>query len=219
MSDQASNILEGDTNRQPPILTDGGGVFEDATLVQKVRTGDMQAFALLVTKYQDRIFNMLLRMCPQRAEAEELAQETFLKALERIGQFRGTSKFYTWLFRIAANLAISHRRRSGRVRFQSLTGSEEMKGTQAEHLTASVAQRRQVSPPDAAMAKETVLRVEQALEEIDDEFRLVVILRDMEDMDYAAISEVVAIPVGTVKSRLHRARIMLREKLTDLIEM
>jgi RNA polymerase sigma-70 factor (ECF subfamily) len=176
----------------------------------------MQAFGSLVAKYQDRIYNLVLRMCGRPSDAEELAQETFLKALERISQFRGTSQFYTWLFRIAANLTISHRRRVGRVKFQSLTGSEEFEESQAAALTAAMAQRREPAPETHAMSAETNRRVMQALEELDDEFRLVVLLRDVEDMDYSEIAQVLGLPSGTVKSRLHRARCILKERLADL---
>jgi RNA polymerase sigma-70 factor (ECF subfamily) len=198
----------------------GGGkgtiAFEDSALLEQCRRGDMQAFGALVAKYQDRIFNMVFRMCGRRADAEELAQETFLKALERIGQFRGQSQFYTWLFRIAANLTISHRRRGGRVRFQSLSGPEEFEQSQADALTAAVARKRSPAPEAAAIAAETGRKVMQALEELDDEFRLVVVLCDMEEMDYAQISDVLGVPIGTVKSRLHRARCILKDKLADL---
>ncbi|GAG20275.1 unnamed protein product, partial [marine sediment metagenome] len=148
-------------------------VFEDAELVDRTRKGDMSAFGTLVAKYQDRIFNMVLRMCPQRVEAEDLTQEAFLRALERIEQFRGHSKFYTWLFRIAANLTLSHRRRAGRVRFQSMTDSDDGGSTQADHLTASLAGRREAGPENAAMSAETTRAVVAAIEELDDEFRLV----------------------------------------------
>ena len=215
VKDRASNILAGD--KAVPTGRDRAG-FEDTALVERTRNGDMQAFGLLVTKYQDRTFNMILRMCPRQAEAEELAQDAFLKALEQIGQFRGNSKFYTWLFRIAANLTISHRRRVGRIRFQSLTGPDEFEGAQAERLTAAVAAKRQRGPQAAAMSSETSRRVAEALEELDDEFRLVVILRDVEEMDYAGIAQVTGLPVGTVKSRLHRGRCMLKEKLAALME-
>jgi len=191
--------------------------FEDAALVDQCRKGDMQAFGSLVAKYQDRLFNMVFRMCGRRADAEELTQEAFLKALERISQFRGHSQFYTWLFRIAANLTISHRRRAGRVRFHSLSGPEEFEHSQADALTAAMARRRSPSPEAAVSAAETNQRVLLALEELDDEFRLVVVLCDIEGMDYAQIAQVLGVPVGTVKSRLHRARCMLRGKLADLV--
>ena len=194
-------------------------VFDDAALVQRTRKGDMRAFGMLVAKYQDRVFNLTLRMCPRHAEAEELAQETFLRALERIGQFRGNSSFYTWLFRIGANLTLSHRRRVGRVRFQSLSGPEESGGTQADHLTSAMAAKRQMDPPTAAIAGETRRRILEALEELDDDFRLVVLLRDVEEMNYDEIAQVTGLPLGTVKSRLHRARCLLKQSLADLMDV
>jgi RNA polymerase sigma-70 factor (ECF subfamily) len=156
-------------------------------------------------------------MCGRSADAEELTQDAFLRALERISQFRGRSEFYTWLFRIAANLVISHRRRAGRIRFHSLTTGEEYDETQADGLTASAATRRNPGPETAAMASETRQRVMQALEGLDDDFRLVVVLCDVESMDYARAADVLGVPVGTVKSRLHRARCVLRQKLADLV--
>lgn len=194
-------------------------VFEDTALVDATRKGDMSAFGTLVAKYQDRIFNMVSRMCPRRAEAEELTQEAFLRALERIGQFRGHSRFYTWLFRIAANLALSHRRRVGRIKFQSMTDPDSCGGTQADRLTAALAARRQPDPAKDAISAETARAVMAAIEELDDDFRLVVILRDVEGMDYAEVAEVTGAASGTVKSRLHRARLILREKLAHLVDV
>ena len=110
--------------------------FDDLTLVQRFRQGDMESFSLLVAKYQDRIYNMLLRMCGKPADAEELAQETFLRAMERIGQFQGRSKFYTWLFRIAANLAISHKQRGERIKFHSLSGPEDGDSSAGDAITS-----------------------------------------------------------------------------------
>jgi RNA polymerase sigma-70 factor (ECF subfamily) len=184
--------------------------------VERARKGDMQAFGSLVAKYQERVLNVVFRLCGRWAEAEELAQETFLKALERLGQFRGSSGFYTWLFRIAVNLTVSHRRRAGRLGFRSLGGGEA-DGSLADSLTSELAQRREAPPTAAAEASETRRRVCQALEELDDEFRMVVILRDIEEMDYGQIARVLEVPAGTVKSRLHRARGLLRDKLADLV--
>lgn len=191
--------------------------FDEAVLIDRFRRGDMQAFGVLVSTYQDRIYNMILRMCSNPADAEELAQEAFLRAMQKMDQFRGQSRFYTWLFRIAANLTISHRRRGSKLIFRSLTGSGEYEGLQAEGLTATLAQRRAPGPVAAAMSAEIRGRIEQALDALDDEFRIVAVLRDIEQMNYAEISEVLDVPIGTVKSRLHRARCMLKRRLADLI--
>ncbi len=202
----------------------GGGdgprpvAFDDLTLVQRFRQGDMESFSLLVAKYQDRIYNMLLRMCGEPADAEELAQETFLRAMERIGQFQGRSKFYTWLFRIAANLAISHKRRGERIKFHSLSGPEDGDSSAGDAITSPLAAKRQSGPQETAVAAETHQRVMDALGELDDEFRLVIVLRDIEEMDYAQVADVMNVPMGTVKSRLHRARMMVRDRLKDLLD-
>jgi len=218
VSEQASNILAGDG---APSRTAGPArtiAFEDAELVARCQKGDMQAFGSLVAKYQDRLFNTVYRLCNNRADAEELAQQAMLKALERIGQFRGSSKFYTWLFRIATNLAISHRRRAGRIRFHSMTvPDDENTGRQAEALTVAMAQRRQPAPEAAAMRADLQRRLAAAMDSLEDDFRLVVVLRDVEDMDYRQIANVVGVPVGTVKSRLHRARCILKDNLADLV--
>ena len=140
--------------------------FDDDALIQRCLGGDMQAFGLLVAKYQDRLFNTLVKIVGRSAEAEELTQEAFLRAMKKLSQFRGASKFYTWLFRIGTNLAISHIRRQGRVRFRSLDIA----------ITTSNGQRAQPEPGDTTnpgpvdvlIAKENSLIIAAALEERDD---------------------------------------------------
>lgn len=187
--------------------------FDDAALIQRFRRGDIESFGLLITKYQDRIYNLMLRMCGRNGLAEELAQDAFVRAMEKIDQFRGKSSFYTWLFRIATNLAISYRRKHGKIQFHSLSAT----GENEKSLGAKLASN-QGDPVDAAINKEIKARVSASLEELDDEFRIALILRDMEDMDYTEISQVLDIPVGTVKSRIYRARISMREKLRNLLD-
>ena len=184
--------------------------FADDVLVERTRRGDMHAFGLLVAKYQDRLFNLVCRMCPNRQDAEELTQEALVRALEKMWQFNRQSQFYTWLFRIAVNLVISHRRRASRIRWQSL--GDQQQADQMLRPTRSVD-----SPEAVAMTAELNRRLEQALEGLDDEFRALIVLRDIEEMNYNQIAEVLEVPVGTVKSRLHRARCALREELGDLL--
>ena len=181
------------------------------------RNGEMQAFASLVARYQDRLFNAVFRMCGNRDEAADLCQEAFVRALEKIGGFRGRSRFYTWLFRIAMNLTISRRRSASRVRLVSLSPDPELGDGQAAALTSELADRRQGDPARLAMDREIGCRLMEALEALDDEHRAVVVLRDIEEMDYQQIATVLDLPVGTVKSRLHRARCLLKEKLADLV--
>jgi len=217
VTDGASNILTGGQAGEEPA---GRTIaFEDAALVRRCREGDLRGFEALVAKYQHRLYNAVYRMTGRPEDAEELAQEAFLKALEKLDTFGGRSSFYTWLYRIAVNLTLSQRRRAARVRFQPLTtGEQDFDRSQAGKLSAEMAGRRNPGPAAAAESAETARRVSEALERLDDEFRVVVVLRDVEGMDYAQIADVLDVPAGTVKSRLHRARAMLRELLSDLVE-
>jgi RNA polymerase sigma-70 factor, ECF subfamily len=186
---------------------------DDTALAIRVQHGDMDAFGFLVERYQGRLFNLTLRMTNNRAVAEELAQEAFLKALEKIHQFRLDSRFYTWLFRIATNLVLSYRRRAGRVRFTSLTaGNDERR----DH-SVDLPQGREGNPLKQAILNERQKQVLEALETMDEDFRVVLVLRDMQGLDYAEVAEVIEAPVGTVKSRLFRARAAMREKLSALM--
>jgi RNA polymerase sigma-70 factor (ECF subfamily) len=201
--------------QEPPANPDEATVvLDEVALVRRCQEGEPEAFAELVRRYQDRVYNLIVRMVNRPEDAEELTQEVFLKAFAKIGQFHGMSRFYTWLFRIAKNLTISHRRRARRVKFHSLTRADDAAETsQADEQTAALADRRNPGPEANLMQQETARRVTDALAELDEEYRLVVVLRDIEDMDYRQIAEVLDVPAGTVKSRLSRARGLLREKL------
>jgi RNA polymerase sigma-70 factor (ECF subfamily) len=191
---------------------------EDLALVERVRAGDGEAFGQLVRKYERRVYNLMRRMVNRPADAEELAQEAFLRALERIDQFRGHSKFYTWLFRVAANLALSHRRRAGLIKFHSISSPRPDGEESSDRLAETDRPGHAVTAPDeAAMTEEVRRRVREAIDRLDEEFRVLVVLRDMEDLDYATIADVLDVPVGTVKSKLHRARSQLKGMLGDLV--
>lgn len=146
-------------------------------------------------------------MCHHDADARDLTQATFLRALEALPRFELRATFYTWLFRIAVNLTLSQRRQAGRRGTLSLDAGPE--GRRAAVPEAS-------APPGAHFERrEQHERIAAALAQLDEEFRAAVVLKDIEDMDYASIAEVLDVPVGTVKSRIHRGRLMLRELLRD----
>lgn len=187
---------------------------EDALLVEQVRAGDMSAFSRLVARYQDRIVNTCWRVSGNHDDAQDLAQEAFLRALERIDSFEQRAGFYTWLFRIAVNLALSHRRKTARVVKLSLHGSDG--GLKTDHQAARLVGRvtRETDEPSAKLASREAGRlVAEAIEQLDDESRAVVVLRDIEGFDYQQIAEMLDLPMGTVKSRLYRARMELRGRL------
>ncbi len=186
--------------------------FDDAVLVRQCVRGDLTAFEPLVVKYQDRIYNLCWRMCGDRQAAEDLTQEAFLKAFESLGTFRGASGFFTWLYRIATNLALSYRRTERRQIHLAAGDQWDDMPSQAARLHRAV--REANDQPDAAVERDEVRRIVwQAIQELDDEHRSVVVLRDMEGLDYAEMAEVLGVPAGTIKSRLHRARMAIRERL------
>ncbi len=186
--------------------------IDEAQLLQRCRRGDMTAFAQFIARYQDRIYNALLRLCGNTHDAEELSQEAFVKAYEGLSGFRADSGFYTWVFRIAVNLTLSRRRRAQKVKFHSLDAPA---GEQSSEHTLSDA--RQADPAEAASRNDLHQHVLAALAGLDDEYKVVVVLRDLEGMDYHQIGQVLALPPGTVKSRLFRARSMLQQKLGHLL--
>ena len=185
--------------------------LEDFELIQKVKNGQTEAYGQLVRKYQDRVFNACWRICGHLEDARDLTQEAFLRALENISAFRQRSGFYTWIFRVAVNLALSHRRRDGRRRTISLDQPTDPRGTQAADLGRRAAKERGDDPAASASNAELQARVTRALQGLDDDHRAVVVLRDIEGMNYSEIGEILDIPAGTVRSRLHRARMALRQ--------
>ena len=200
-------------NNRPNALDHS--LSEDDLLVARCKSGNMVAFGRLVEKYQDRLFNTILRMVGSYDDALELTQESFFRAMKGIKKFRGNALFYTWLFRIGINLSLNHRNRYQKVRFTSVHNSDQTVGRQADGLMAAMA-GKEASPVQQAQIKESHARVLQALEQLEAPARAVVILRDIEGLNYSQIARVLEVPVGTVKSRLARARASLREQLGDM---
>jgi len=183
---------------------------KDAELVRRAQGGDASAFAALVSRYQDRLYNTCYRMCHNHADALDATQSVFLKALEALPGFQARSSFFTWLFRIAANLIISQRR--ARRRRPTVTLNEP---DPDGHEREPAATREDDQPAWQLERKESHGRLQAALDRLDDEFRMVVVLKDIEGMDYATIAQIIGAPLGTVKSRLHRGRLMLRAMLCE----
>jgi RNA polymerase sigma-70 factor (ECF subfamily) len=186
----------------------------EADLFRRAQTGDRGAFGQLAIRLQDRLYNAILRVVGDRDEARELTQETFVKALVKIESFRGESQPYTWLFRIGVNLAISHLRKVQRRRTFSLDAPSRGRGTddQASALIDRLS-RDQAGPGDAMERQETSKQVLAAMGNLDAECRAILVMRDVEGMDYQQMAEVLSVPLGTLKSRLFRARLALREQL------
>lgn len=176
---------------------------EETALIDCIVSGQASKFEILVGNYQQRIYASLLAMLGNRHDAEDVTQETFLTAFRKLDQFERRSSFYTWLHRIAFNAAIDLQRRKKRTKNQFSSGDMTETAEPKEQLSES--------PALIVMAKETVCQVQMALSRLDEERRNIIVLRDLQGVDYAEIATVLGIPVGTVRSRLHRARIELRE--------
>ena len=193
--------------------------IDDAMLVRLCRQGDSAAMERLILKYQNRIYNVILKICADRDDAAELTQETFVKVIENIEKFQGRSSFYTWAFRIAVNLTLNYCRRNAKLALRSLDAEEEQYNSQTRQVLKNFLSD-DGSPDPAAVAqnKELYEIAVKALMKLDDAQRAVVILRDIEGMNYARIAEVLDIELGTVRSRLSRARSKLRQILEVILQ-
>jgi len=191
----------------------------DAALVKLFQGGDSAAMERLVLRYQNRIYNVIIKICADPDDAAELTQETFVKIIENIGKFEGRSSFYTWAFRIAVNLTLNYCRRNSKLTARSLDAEEERPESQGRGVLKDFLSD-EASPDAAAVAqnKELFEIAVKALMKLDDAQRVVVILRDIEGMSYARIAEVLNVELGTVRSRLSRARNKLREILETMLE-
>jgi RNA polymerase sigma-70 factor (ECF subfamily) len=179
---------------------------DDQRLIADCLQGRTAAFGELVRRHQDRLFNTVYRLVDNAEDAQDVVQDAFLSAYQSLGSFKGDSQFFTWLYRIAINTAISMKRKQ-RVAFTIQAGRSEEGGT--EPLDES-----EFSRPEHALEKaEQERRIQEALKRLSPEHRTVLILKDMEGQKYEAMAEILQVPIGTVRSRLHRARLELREIL------
>lgn len=224
---QANEEAEGLVPPQAGANAGAGGdaaaprsVRPDVALLLKAQQGDRGAYGQIILLYQDRLYNAVLRMVGDREEARELTQEAFTRGLSKLDSFRGDASPYTWLFRIAVNLAISQLRKVQRVRVFSLDrpsangqGGGGRDATQAANLVDRVARDRSELPPQRAERRERDEAVLAALGRLDAEYRAVLVMRDIEGFDYQQMADVLGLPLGTLKSRLFRARLALRDEL------
>lgn len=192
-----------------------GSLDDDLPLVRRAQKGDFAAFETLVAKYERRIFSLSFRILGQRQDAEEVVQQTFLTIVEHLEGFREESKFYTWLMRIATNHALALlRKRKTRT---TLSLAEDISSDSYQDIPHPqfIAEWRE-TPDEIASQRETRELLNQALDELDDKYRLVFVLRDVEGLSTAETAEALEISESNVKVRLLRARLMLRERLTRL---
>ena len=190
-------------------------------LIEQVQRGDKGALGELLEAHHKQVYHVCLRMVSSTSDAADLAQDVMLKAIEHIGTFQSNSRFGTWLVRIAMNLSISHlRKRKVRkaVSLESQVSGAADSGGQAAELKSLIAEDREPSAEQRVETNEQIEGVLAALERLDESLKCVIVLRDLQDMNYQQIADVLGVPIGTVKSRLFRARLALRQELAPARE-
>jgi RNA polymerase sigma-70 factor (ECF subfamily) len=184
----------------------------DNALVERVQNGDRRAFDLLVRKYQHKLIGLISRYVKNHAECEDIAQEAFVRAWRAIGSFRGESAFYTWLYKIAVNTAKNHLVAMGRrPPADDIAAEDAVFAPGAERLHESATPERELMRQEI---EQTVFRTVQALPE---ELRTAITLREVEGLSYEEIAEMMSCPIGTVRSRIFRAREAIDQKLRPLL--
>ncbi len=182
-------------------------VVDDFQLIDDTLAGRPSAFGDLVLRYQDRLYNTLVHVTGSVEDARDLVQEAFVQALVKLGSFQRNSAFYTWLYRIALNLAISRRRRR-----KSTASVDDIRQASGDEPVD-----RDDAPGERIERQERAEQVQAALARLSEEHRGVLVLREIDGYCYEEIAEMLDVPVGTVRSRLHRARLMLRDELKQVL--
>ncbi len=186
----------------------------DLVLVERAQAGDREAFGLLVEKYQRRLLRLVMRMVRDPAEAEDVTQEAFVKAYRALPSFRGESAFYTWLYRIGVNTAKNWLLANGRrMPTVSEIGDEESGGIDDSGLL-----RDDETPERILLSKQIGETVDAAMAALSEDLRTAIVLREIEGMSYEEIAEVMDCPIGTVRSRIFRAREAIAARLRPLLD-
>jgi RNA polymerase sigma-70 factor (ECF subfamily) len=188
---------------------------DDKELVARARKGDEAAYRELLERFRRPVFSLIYRMIGDREQAEDLAQESFVKAFNNLDSYNPNYRFSSWLFKIANNHAIDHLRRA-RLPTVSIHGSPHAVDPEREEETRIVLETQDESPEQEFLALELGSEIEQAISKLRPEYRTAVILRHVENRPYEEIAEIMDVPIGTVKTFLHRARAELRAQLGHL---
>ncbi len=221
----AANLREGDGPGNPvkrerlpkPTTPARPEPIDDKELVAQALEGDEMAYAELLERFRRPVFSLIYRMIGDREQSEDLAQESFVKAFNNLDSYNPNYRFSSWLFKIANNHAIDHLRRA-RLPTVSIHGSPHAANAEREEETRIVLEAPDESPEQEIMALELGSEIEEAIKRLRPEYRTAVILRHIESRPYEEIAEIMDVPIGTVKTFLHRARAELRHALAHLKE-
>ncbi len=184
----------------------------DQELVERVQRGDKKAFDLLVLKYQQKVANLVSRYIRDHSETLDVTQEAFIKAYKALPNFRGESAFYTWLYRIAINTAKNHL-----VAMKRRPPSFDIDAETAEQLDVGIRLKEHATPENHLLESEIGETVKQAIEELPEDLRTAITLRELEGLSYEEIARAMDCPVGTVRSRIFRARAAIDARLQPLL--
>lgn len=185
----------------------------DQELVRRAQAGDRRAFDLLVLKYQQKVVNLIGRYVRDPVEVLDVAQDAFLKAYRALDGFRGESAFYTWLYRIAVNTVKNHLVAQGR-----RPPGDDLEADVAEQMDLGARLRENATPERHLLTDEIARTVQQALDALPDDLRTAIVLRELEGMSYEEIATAMECPIGTVRSRIFRAREAIDKRLRPLLE-
>lgn len=185
----------------------------DQTLVARAQQGDKRAFDLLVLKYQQKVANLISRYIRDPSEVLDVSQEAFLKAYRALPGFRGESAFYTWLYRIAVNTVKNHLVAQGR-----RPPGDDVEAEVAEQMDMGARLRESGTPERHLLSDEIAATVQRALDDLPDDLRTAIVLRELEGMSYEEIATAMECPIGTVRSRIFRAREAIDKRLRPLLE-
>jgi RNA polymerase sigma-70 factor (ECF subfamily) len=194
-----------------------GMTLRERLLIRRLQEHDEKAFEEVVRLYQNKVYNLVYRMMGNREEAEDVAQEVFVTVFKSVDSFRGEAKFSTWLYRIAANHCKNRMKYLGRRSYKATGELDEAAERELQNAQPS-AMKPHVDGPDAVLEGLQLERmVQDGIAALDEEHRELIVLRDVEDMSYEEISAVTGLADGTVKSRLHRARLALKDYMAKLL--
>ena len=189
-----------------------GVSYTDLELVQRVQTGDKKSFDILVLKYQHKVINLVLRYVHDQDTAQDVAQEAFIKAYRGLKNFRGESAFYTWLYRIAINTAKNYLVSQGRRLPDTDIDAEE-----AEQFSGESALKEYATPEHEMLTEEIQTAVTRTIDQLPDDLKTAIMLRELEGMSYEEIAVTMDCPIGTVRSRIFRARESIDKVLRPLL--
>jgi RNA polymerase sigma-70 factor (ECF subfamily) len=184
----------------------------DLELVRRCQEGDVSAFQTLVERYQQRAVRLSYRYVKNQEDAEDIAQDAFIRVFRSIKDFRNESQFYTWFYRILVNLSLDHLRRNKQ------KGVEYQDGVLLRSQSAAEVQQKGSSPREQLWKKQRRIAITQAIETLPDDQRTTVVLREIDGLSYEEIAQVTKVPIGTVMSRLYYARRKLQDKLKEYLD-